>query len=260
MNVDFMQLLGTEINGYIFKEVIGYGGFATIYLVNHKISRFIYAAKVIKLNKENNLGNYITYKREIESLCKLDHPNIIKLYDYFTKNDNLILILEYCKNGSLQNYIKEKGPLNEEKFLILFKEIVEALKYIHSQNIIHGDIKPLNILINKYGKAILCDFGLSIFIKNNKEFSNFNGSLGYLAPEILRKEDYNGYLADIWSLGITFYQCLTNKIPYISHSAENIYQLILTTNPFDKLDCSNDLKYLIENILTFDPLNRLNLN
>ena len=250
------NLINKNINGYNFIKLIDQGGMSNIFLVKNINNNHEFVAKVYDNNKKDI---NISFQIEKECLSTLDHQNIIKLYDFFQYNHFLILILEYCPNKSLQYRLETEGPLSTIEFIRIFKDIISALIHIHSNNISHCDIKPLNILFNKNMKPILCDFGLSTKTKEKNSANGCKGSLAYIAPEILRKELYDTSLADIWSLGVTMFQSLLGKLPFIAETPKGIYKIITNSNPYTHFSEFEDLSILIKNTLKFDSLERWTL-
>ena len=242
------------IKEYEFLDIIGKGSFSYIFKIYSIKYNKNFVAKVLLTEKQNTI---ITFKSEYNSLLKLNHPNIIRLYDFFEFEDYFIIILEYCKNYNLFEKIIKEGPLNINKFLIISKQIIEALNYSHQKGIAHLDIKPQNILFDEYDRPKLADFGFSI--ENENLTKKFQGSLEYLAPEILLNKSYDPFLADIWSLGITLYYSLIGKLPFdiLSHDQYkkhiDILSLMFPTNI--SFQCQN----LLKSIIQIDPKNRLSL-
>ena len=184
---------------------LGRGGFGSVSKVKCKVNNNIYALKIIEKNQYEKY-NY----REIEMFKILNHPNIIKYYDNFEDDNKIYLLIEYMENGSLTRFIGSKSrkkynaKIPNELVWNLFLQSISGLVYIHSQNIIHRDIKPDNLLIDNNMKIKISDFGISKIIENN--LNNTNTTLGvqnqYAAPESHTK--YYNEKVDIYSLGKTF--------------------------------------------------------
>ena len=199
-------------------KCIGSGTFGSVWKVRHKITNQIYAIKVI--NKEyiikQNMIEQI--KKEIEIMYKLNHPHIIKLYSHFEDEEDFCLIMEYASRGQLYSFIKKQKKLNQISAKQYIKEIISALKYLHSLDppIIHRDIKPENILIDSNGNCKLCDFGFAIFeneLNKVDDKENYCGTAEYLAPEILNNLPQSKNV-DIWALGILLFEMLTGRTPF----------------------------------------------
>ncbi|XP_021047638.1 LOW QUALITY PROTEIN: sperm motility kinase X-like [Mus pahari] len=135
----------------------------------------------------------------------LHHRHIIQLLQVFETRHKTYLVMEYAPRGCLLEYINKCGFLNEAEACTMFTELCLAVKYIHSQNIAHRDIKAENILLDCEGHVKLTDFGLSKRLTSGEKFKGFCGTAQYCAPEVLGHTPYDGLPADIWSLGVVLY-------------------------------------------------------
>ena len=269
---NFLALNQNKYNKNDFETLqdksIGSGTFGSVWKVRNKKTNEINAIKVI--NKEYIIKQNMTeqIKKEIEIMSKLNHPHIIKLYSHFEDNENFFLIMEYASRGQLYSFIKKQKKLNQISSKQYIKEIISAVKYLHSLNppIIHRDIKPENILIDQNGNCKLGDFGLAKYEneKNINEEDNYCGTLEYLAPETLNNNLKQGKGVDIWSIGILLFEMLTGRPPFkIEKDKLDLYKnnndsklwKIKWTDDFPKL-----AKDLISRILVPNPENRLNLD
>ena len=207
---------GTKIHDYTFDGLIGSGGYAQIYKIYSPHYKTEFVAKVMPIEKEQCGEAFRVFQKEIDTLMKLDHPNIIQLYDHFFDDQNLFLILEYCPTGSIFDLIHKK-ELGNESIQKYTTDVLSALQSMHDLDIVHHDIKPANFLIDTHGRAKLTDFGLSFCLGHQLEFG---GSFAYSAPEVIQKRPYDPKLADIWSLGISVFQMFTGRLPWFTKSKE----------------------------------------
>lgn len=197
---------GVVVGGYEFLGPVGQGGFANIFLVRSQKYNCNFVAKVARVKKENIERTWASFDSEIKALMRLDHPNIIKLYDHFQFGDNFVLILEHCPNGSLADYISKFGPMKGPVLAQTIRCVCSALKYAWSQGVQHRDIKPANILFDEGGRAKLVDFGIATMVENEtrqQRIKEFSCSPLCAAPEILRRLAYDPVKSDIWALGVT---------------------------------------------------------
>ena len=249
----------TKVIEDIFPKQLGSGSFGRVFLVTHNETKKLYALKVI--DKRKLLVSYgkldIIYN-EINIHSKLDHENIIKLYNVHEDNENINIIMEYAPNGNLFELLsKEKNGFSEYKAFEYFIQVVNAVYYLHNNNIIHRDIKPENILIGEDNKIKLCDFGWAkeLTLENR---STFCGTVEYMAPEIVENENYD-YSVDIWSLGILLYELLYGHSPFKAKNTKNIILNIksheLTYDDKNK-NVSNSCKDLIKKLLNNNPQKR----
>ena len=220
-----------KIGNYCHKyEKIGSGTYSTVYkgysLLKEK-SDELYAIKEIDI--EENKSNIQRFYLEVDLMRKLDHPNIIKLHDYIENEKYIYIIMEYCKYGDLRYFLKGK-PISEFKTQIIMKQLISALKYLYNNKVFHRDLKPQNILVSSKCIIKITDFGLAKKeIEENKLSETICGSPIYMAPEIIKKKKYNNK-ADIWSIGIIFYELLTGKNPYNVRNFDDLVDFINKKN------------------------------
>lgn len=199
----------------------------------------------------------VNIEREITFHQKIDHPNIIRFFDY-QKNEEqkkVLIALEFAENGDLFNYLNKKGALNETLACKFFVQTALALNYIHQFKMIHRDVKPENILLDKNLNAKLCDFGWSAEYDENTKRQTICGTYEYMAPEIIFKKQQDTSI-DVWSLGILLYELLHNKAPYSGRSMIEVSKKIASKQiEFDR-EVAQDAKDLILKILKKNPKER----
>lgn len=227
-----------EKQEYEVKKKIGEGSYGVVYLIYSNITSMYYVQKKIDL-KGLSKAEIKDTEKEVNLLKKLDHPNIIKLINGTKSKRYLELIMEYAEKGDLYNQLIKQAKSNKyfpEKIIINWLvQICSALKYLHSKHIIHRDIKPQNIFLSKKGEIKLGDFGVSKTLNNTLEKAKtFVGTAYYLPPEIIDEKKYS-YEADIWSLGVSFYQLMTFKMPFDGESIPAIIKKIATGAGYKKI-------------------------
>ncbi|KAH0790710.1 CAMK family protein kinase [Histomonas meleagridis] len=205
---------------YHFKRVIGAGGFGSVFLVHSDKYNQEFCIKRINQPKLKHDET----KNEATTLVRLCHPNIISMYEFFFDDPhlNLYIVLEYCGGGSLKDLIEKEGPIRPPKLYSYCYQIMKALLYCHEQNVAHRDIKPENILLDNYGRPKLADFGLSKKLGKGEKVNSYTGSRPFMAPEIISRQNTDPFLADIWSLGITFYTIAFGKLPWNVRTNEEL--------------------------------------
>ena len=201
---------------------------------------------------------------EINILRKMDHPNIVKINDFYITPSEYILITEYCAEGELFYEIKNFAPFNEALTGWYMKQILSAVNYCHKLNIIHRDLKPENILMSKKNKngfniIKIIDFGTAIIFNKNKNDKSFAGSIYYISPEVISR-NYTEK-CDVWSCGVIMYILLTGSPPFNGESDEDIINKILK-GKFDMKKypwpiISSQAKDLIKKLLELDANKRL---
>lgn len=215
-----------QIRNYALNSIISHGGFAIVYKATHLFFKMDFAIKVVCRSTISE-KNAMTYEAEVNSLTKLDHPNVIRLYDFFVEDDNMFLVLEYCSGGTLEERISNKRDMPNEEKISICSQIVSALKYCYDMSIAHQDIKTSNVLFDENGRIKVADFGLSGFIKDNANINTHKGTLNYLAPEICQKRSFNPFKSDIWSLGVLFYRLFTGSYPFFGQTKEELKKKII---------------------------------
>ena len=154
---------------------------------------------------------------EIEIHSRIVHPNIIRLYNIYENKSSIYILMEFAKNGNLYSLIRRRNGMNEKNAYKYFSQIVNAVYFLHKNNIIHRDIKPENIVLDENENCKLCDFGWSIILNDNSKRNTFCGTLEYMAPEIINNEGYEKSI-DIWSLGILLYEMIHGYCPFNSNN------------------------------------------
>ncbi len=194
--------------------IIGTGTFSDVYLYKNKIDNKFYAMKKMDKNKIIELNaNLIIAQKEIDIQSKINHPNILRLYNSRELNDYYDLILEYAPEGNLYQTIKkEKKGFSEEITFKYFIQALNAIFFLHENNIIHRDIKPENFLLMNKDLIKLCDFGWSTEIEIGNR-TTFCGTFEYMAPEIINDEPYEKGV-DVWALGVLLYELFYGFTPF----------------------------------------------
>ena len=217
---------------YDCTKKLGKGGYGKVFQVKNKSTNKLYACK--KLSKLN-IKNLQKLQNEIEVLMKMDHPNIVKLYEVFESQNSLYLIMEECCGGELfdriLNRINTNNMYTEREACLLMKQIIGAIEYCHNNGIAHRDLKPENLLYLKEGSEEnnplkIADFGLSQSINLKKMLTSKVGTSYYVPPEILAG-NYTEK-CDIWSAGIILYILLSGEPPFNGPNDETIFARIKT--------------------------------
>lgn len=200
------KLENDPIYEYSKEKLIGKGSYGEVYLVKHKLTEVIRAMKVIDKNNEEEELSDEEILNEINILKKIDHPNIVKLFEFYSNKSTYYLILEFCEGGNLYQFVNE-NIVSEFQVIYIMFQILSAMNYCHNINILHRDLKPDNILIKKNEDGLcrvkICDFGTSYIFKKGEQQKEAIGTLNYMAPEVL-KEKYN-QKCDLWSCGVIMY-------------------------------------------------------
>jgi len=196
-------------------------------------------------------------KTEISIHRKIDHPNIVKFYDYIQKDHHVYIVLDYAESGNLYSYIHKKKNLSPEEIFRFFYQTCLAFQYLHQNDILHRDLKPENLLLDKERNIKLCDFGWAARKINEKRLT-FCGTYEYMAPEIVYKKHYD-YRVDIWSLGILLYELIHREAPYKGRSLPEISKSLNKTQISFSSSINPQAKDLILKILKTNPSERLSM-
>ena len=242
-----------HFNQYQFIKWIKSGGYGQVFLSKHVYSEKQFAIKQIDTTNFSNEDLY-NISREYMILRSMMHKNVIKCYDSFAYNNKFYTVMDYAEGGELSTLLKEKGTLTEDESKKVFKQIYEAVCYIHGQNIIHRDLKPNNILFLDKEKThiVVIDFGISGFANGNQREKIKAGTTTFLPPEIASGEEYgSNRKLDTWALGIILYRMVEGVYPFEGkNTKEIILNIIKGKLEFNKkIKISYPLRTLIEGLL-----------
>ena len=252
----------TKINDFNILKELGFGAFGRVYLVEHKITKVQYAIKAIDKRTKSNLDQKLLFRREIEIMYKLNHPNIVKLYGHFEDNNYCYFLMEYIPKGNLYGLMPKdkKKRINKKIVASIMRDTISALYYLHNMNppIIHRDIKPENILISDDLIAKVTDFGWSNYIVEGVKRTTICGTPAYLPPEIIKEEGHNEK-ADIWCIGVLLFELITGTLPFKATGLDSLRKNIINVNISWPKDINSEAKDLISKILKIEPDSRLGL-
>jgi serine/threonine protein kinase len=162
--------------------------------------------------------------------------------------------------GDLLTFIRKRNKLNEPISKVIFKQIIEGLRYIHKKNIIHRDIKLDNILIDTTNTVKICDFGVSRRIQRGEKIYERCGTPAYIAPEIYKKVGYTGFQSDVWSAGVTLYYMLSGNLPFKGNNIHDLENAILLGEYHKIRDISYEANDIIEKMLKLNPSERITID
>ena len=235
----------TKVDSYEIVGQIGKGAFASVYkAICIEMNNQEVALKVIELEKDESTeekdkgqsSNWEEIQKEASIMRRMHHPNIVSCHAVFTVHTELWLVLPFLKGGSCADLMKsmkkfKNGFKDEAIIATIVNDILNGINYCHNDGRIHRDIKAANILLSASGIAQLSDFGVSGAIiegglrKPGRD--TFTGSLWWMAPEVLQRENKHSFPADIWSLGITALELAYGKPPHSSHRPVKVMLTIL---------------------------------
>jgi len=249
-----------------------------VYLSSKEGDNSKYALVIIKKRKSIQESKYIN--NEISILLDTNHPNIIKLFEIKETKDKIILVKEYCNGGTLQNFLEKNIPLSEEIVQFLMKQIIDAIKYLHNKKIVHRDLILSNIMINYEdendrinnniikSKIKIIEFELARYLQKGKLSEVWEGPVLTVDPIFLFKkkgipEYKNAGLdekADIWSLGILFYQLLVGKNPFETGNIDELVEKIKNGDYYVPTTLSKEAISFLNCMLQLDPKKRKSID
>lgn len=237
-------------NRYELIERIGDGGMAEVYRAHDKmLDRFV-AVKILHPQFTSDEAFVKRFRREAQGAAKLSHPNIVSIYDVGDCDGKYYIVMEYVKGETLKDKIKREGPLPINTALQIAEEIASALENAHTNNLVHCDIKPHNILINEAGHVKVADFGIARATSSSTitYTGSVVGSVHYFSPEQAKGHTISPK-SDIYSLGIVMYEMVTGQVPFNGETAVSIAIKHLQEAPIPPHELREDLPPLVEAII-----------
>ena len=259
-NINHNNRIGNRLKDFRIIKELGKGSYGTVFTVMSLIDEKIYVMKRMELNHLKEKQQRECY-REVGILKKVNHPNIIKYYSSFLEKSNLYIIMEYAENGDLYSLIKHYKNHNKhfEEINIwrIAYEILNGLHYLHSNKIIHRDIKCLNLFLTKDKHVKIGDLGVSTIVSNlNAMHLTRVGTPLYLSPELVKQIPYD-YKVDIWSFGCSLYHLCNLEPPFTGDNLIVLGNKIVKEKPKPIPSIySEDLAKFIEKMLCKRAIDR----
>ena len=250
-----MNLLGKTIGGkYKVLEQIGSGGMAVVYRGEHIYLKKPVAIKVMLPSFSEKPELVQRFLQEAEMASKLDHPNIVKIFDFGDEDGLLYLVMQFIDGDTLERILRHRGKLSLREAINITLQVLSALQYAHEKGLVHRDIKPGNVMINKEGRAYLLDFGIAVFGGMGGGEKTATGTPEYMAPEQFRgRADRR---SDLYSVGVMLYEMLTGKTPF--QDAKDIYELQhrILRDPIPPTGIDPEIDAILEKALSKLPSQR----
>ena len=266
------------INGFILLNQIGSGTFGVVRKCKQEKTGEILAIKIIdrsrfkkgKELKSKYMPSMDDMRKEVAIMKKLSHPNVVNLVTVIDDpgHDNLYLVTEYCSKGAIMSDIScEQEPYTEATARKYFRDVLLGLEYLHYQNVVHRDIKPMNLLITATDVVKIADFGAArMLMGDHKWIAGVAGTPAFMAPELLVEDSniYDGPKVDLWSCGATLFMMVTGSPPWMSDDELQLARKVkndelVFPSDWDRKGYSPHLKNLIRELLVKDPNKRLSL-
>ena len=241
---------------------LGVGSFGRVILVSHKKTKAQYAIKAIDKRNKTNIEEKPYFRRELEVMYKIHHPNVVKLFGHFEDDKFCYFLMEYIGKGNVYNLITKdiKKRLSTQMVASVIKDVISAVFFLHNMDppIIHRDIKPENVLLTDNMIAKLTDFGWSNYIEEDEVRKTVCGTPIYLAPEIIKQQGHDEKV-DIWCIGVLLFELITGHVPFLGNDLDTLKRNILNLRIAWPKDINPDAKNLISQILKLDPKQRISL-
>jgi len=247
-----------RLDAFKMIKVIGKGSFGKVFLVKEIKTGQMFALKVLKKDNIIKRNQVEHTKTERSVLGYVKHPFIVGMNMAFQSREKLYFVLDYCAGGELFFHLGKLGKFTESRSRFYAAEIILAISYVHSLDIIYRDLKPENVLLDGAGHIRLTDFGLSKegISSSSSGANSFCGTPEYLAPEILNRQGH-GRGVDWWSLGALLYEMLTGLPPFYCQDRERLFEKIRKSELHYPASLSSNSKHVLRGLLTKDPTRRL---
>jgi serine/threonine protein kinase len=263
MNSQRDPLIGSEIDGYVIERLLGKGGMARVYRGQDvRLGRYV-AIKVIEPQARNDAEYTVRFQREARAVAQLQHSHIVSIYRFGEVNGLFYMAMQYIDGTDLgwilRDFAKDKELMQHEDVLRTISQVGSALDYAHSKGVIHRDVKPSNVMLDKDGRAILTDFGLAL-VQTEGTRGEIFGTPHYIAPEQAVTSAGVVPESDQYSLGVMVYEMLTGGLPYDGTSPMDIALAHMTEPVPSPLERNPDLNPvflpILERVLQKEPSNR----
>jgi serine/threonine-protein kinase len=228
------SLVGTIVLGvYEIVSVLGHGGMSVVYKARHKMTDQLVALKILPAELAANTTLKARFLEEAKALARLEHPNIVHLYNFGEERGRFVLAMQYVEGGTFEQRIAERGRLPWREAVRLCVEVLSALEFAHGRGVVHRDIKPSNILVRQNGSATVMDFGIAKIAAESSRLTATGQTMGtvrYMSPEQVRGQVVDAR-SDLYSLGIALYEALAGDTPFDGSTHFEIMSKHLTDQP-----------------------------
>lgn len=247
-----------QLSAYEIEQRVDSSETSSVWYAVHKATGCSVAIKVIEKLAKSPATRY-GYRHEVDIQQQLNFPFIARLYDVIETQFYLYLIMELASGCSVVDLINQRGQITESRIQSMFTQLIATIEYLHSNSIVHRDIKGENLMLDQFNNLKMIDFGLSRRQTDpDGMLGTICGSYSYMAPELVRADRYTEKV-DIWSAGVVLYSCLYGSLPFHDASLARLGQRILYSEPKFGPEVSSSAIDLMRRMLCKDPASRINL-
>lgn len=253
--------IGEKIEDFKVLTLLGKGSFACVYRAKSVNTGLEVAIKMIDKKAMHKAGMVQRVINEVEIQCRLKHPAVLELYNYFEDSNYVYLVLEMCHNGEMSRFLKDrKNPFTEEEARHFMHQIVKGMLYLHTHGIMHRDLTLSNLLLTSSMNIKIGDFGLATQLKlpSEKHFT-MCGTPNYISPEVATRSAH-GLESDVWSLGCMFYAFLTGRPPFDTDTVKRTLNKVVLGEYQMPMHISAEAQDLIQQLLQKNPTLRPSLS
>ncbi|XP_035529264.1 serine/threonine-protein kinase PLK4 isoform X2 [Morone saxatilis] len=253
--------IGGKIEDFKVLTLLGKGSFACVYRAKSAKTGLEVAIKTIDKKAMHKAGMVQRVTNEVEIQCRLKHPSILELYNYFEDSNYVYLVLEMCHNGEMSRHLKERtAPFSEDEARHFMHQILKGMLYLHTHGILHRDLTLSNLLLTSNMNIKIADFGLATQLKlpNEKHFT-MCGTPNYISPEVVTRSAH-GLESDVWSLGCMFYAFLMGRPPFDTDTVKHTLSKVVLGEYEMPSHVSLEAQDLIHQLLQRDPAQRPSLS
>ena len=251
-----------KITDFTLIKELGVGSFGRVILVQHNRTQAQYAIKAIDKRNTTNIQEKPYFRREIEIMYRIHHPNVVKLFGHFEDNTYCYFIMEYIQGGNIYSYVPKNGirKISTQQVASIIKDVISATYFLHNMipPIIHRDIKPENVLLGSGMQAKLTDFGWSNYMQGEYKRTTVCGTPIYLAPEMISNSGHDEKV-DIWCIGVLLFELMTGVQPWKGTDVNTVKMNISRLNINWPKNMDKKARDLISKILKYYPYERISL-
>ena len=251
-----------KITDFTLIKELGVGSFGRVILVQHNKTQAQYAIKAIDKRNTTNIQEKPYFRREIEIMYRIHHPNVVKLFGHFEDNTYCYFIMEYIQGGNIYSYVPKNGirKISTQQVASIIKDVISATYFLHNMipPIIHRDIKPENVLFGSGMQAKLTDFGWSNYMQGEYKRTTVCGTPIYLAPEMISNSGHDEKV-DIWCIGVLLFELMTGVQPWKGTDVNTVKMNISRLNINWPKNMDKKARDLISKILKYYPYERISL-